>query len=96
LDSHTVKTVNRKGVEKKVTAESFVLATGGRPRYPDIPGAREFGITSDDLFRDRFYKTPFWPKPFRINGHCQILGKFAPENNICIFYLSIMDSNLVF
>ena len=23
---------------------------GGRPRYPDIPGAKEFGITSDDLF----------------------------------------------
>lgn len=22
----------------------------GRPRYPDIPGAREFGISSDDLF----------------------------------------------
>lgn len=22
---------------------------GGRPRYPDIPGA-EYGITSDDLF----------------------------------------------
>ena len=24
--------------------------SGGRPRYPDIPGAREYGITSDDLF----------------------------------------------
>ena len=27
-----------------------MVAVGGRPRYPDIPGAREFGITSDDLF----------------------------------------------
>lgn len=27
-----------------------VLSPPGRPRYPDIPGAREFGITSDDLF----------------------------------------------
>lgn len=26
------------------------LVAGGRPRYPDIPGAKEFGITSDDLF----------------------------------------------
>jgi hypothetical protein len=26
------------------------LATGGRPRYPDIPGAKEYGITSDDIF----------------------------------------------
>jgi len=33
-----------------VTAASFILATGGRPKYPDIPGAREFGLTSDDLF----------------------------------------------
>ncbi len=33
-----------------MTAGSFILATGGRPKYPDIPGAREFGITSDDLF----------------------------------------------
>ena len=34
----------------KVTAETFVLATGGRPKYPEIPGAQEFGITSDDIF----------------------------------------------
>jgi thioredoxin reductase (NADPH) len=27
-----------------------VLAVGGRPRYPDIPGAKEYAITSDDLF----------------------------------------------
>ena len=50
LDLHTVKTVNKKKVEKKVTAETFVLATGGRPKYPEIPGAQEFGITSDDIF----------------------------------------------
>ena len=49
-DSHTVKTVNKGGTEKTVTASTFILATGGRPKYPDIPGAREFGITSDDLF----------------------------------------------
>lgn len=26
------------------------MATGGRPKYPDIPGDKEFGITSDDFF----------------------------------------------
>ena len=31
-------------------AAKFILATGGRPIYPDIPGAKEFGITSDDIF----------------------------------------------
>jgi thioredoxin reductase (NADPH) len=48
--TNAVKTVNKKGVAKTVTAEKFILATGGRPKYPDIPGAREFGITSDDIF----------------------------------------------
>lgn len=50
VDTHTLKTVNKKGVEKNVTAQNFIICTGGRPRYPDIPGAKEFGITSDDIF----------------------------------------------
>ena len=33
-----------------MTAENIVIAVGGRPSYPEIPGAREFGITSDDIF----------------------------------------------
>merc|ERR1712117_335931 len=45
----TLRTVNKKGKEKTVTAQQFILASGGRPKYPDIPGA-EFGISSDDLF----------------------------------------------
>jgi len=48
-DANTIKTTNKKGKEKIVTAKDFILATGGRPRYPDIPGA-EFGISSDDIF----------------------------------------------
>jgi len=47
---NTIKAVNKKGEEKTVTAAKFILATGGRPIYPDIPGAKEFGITSDDIF----------------------------------------------
>lgn len=27
-----------------------MIASGGRPRYPDIPGAKEYCITSDDIF----------------------------------------------
>lgn len=42
--------VDKKGKVTEVTARNFVVAVGGRPRYPDIPGAKEFGITSDDLF----------------------------------------------
>jgi len=48
-DANTIKTTNKKGKEKIVTAKDFILATGGRPRYPDIPGA-ELGISSDDIF----------------------------------------------
>ena len=33
-----------------MTADKIIVAVGGRPSYPDIPGAREFGITSDDVF----------------------------------------------
>ena len=49
VDGNTLKTVNKKGKERTVTAGQFILATGGRPNYPDIPGV-EHGISSDDLF----------------------------------------------
>ena len=44
------QTVDKKGKEKTITSRYIVLATGGRPRLPDIPGARELGISSDDVF----------------------------------------------
>merc|ERR1719393_435708 len=40
-DEKTVVCVDKKGKETTVTADNFVIAVGGRPRYPDIPGARE-------------------------------------------------------
>jgi thioredoxin/glutathione reductase (selenoprotein) len=49
-DAHTVEAVDKKGKVTTLTADAFLVATGGRPRYPDIPGAKEFGITSDDIF----------------------------------------------
>ena len=33
-----------------MTADKIVIAVGGRPSYPGIPGDKEFGITSDDIF----------------------------------------------
>ncbi|KAM7536134.1 hypothetical protein Aperf_G00000091369 [Anoplocephala perfoliata] len=50
LDEHTIKTTNKQGIIKNITANTIVIATGERPRYPSIPGAKEYGITSDDLF----------------------------------------------
>lgn len=49
VDSHTLS-AKLKGGDRTITAQTFVIAVGGRPRYPDIPGAVEYGITSDDLF----------------------------------------------
>ncbi|XP_012277878.1 thioredoxin reductase 1, mitochondrial isoform X2 [Orussus abietinus] len=49
-DPHTVIGVLKSGEEKVLTAENILIAVGGRPKYPDIPGAVEYGITSDDIF----------------------------------------------
>uniref|UniRef100_A0A1A9WL68 thioredoxin-disulfide reductase (NADPH) n=1 Tax=Glossina brevipalpis TaxID=37001 RepID=A0A1A9WL68_9MUSC len=48
-DPHTILVKMKNSTERTVSARNIVIAVGGRPRYPDIPGA-ELGITSDDLF----------------------------------------------
>ena len=49
VDEHTLMLDNGKE-KKQVTADKIIVAVGGRPSYPGIPGDKEFGITSDDLF----------------------------------------------
>ncbi|PBC30714.1 thioredoxin reductase 1, mitochondrial isoform X2 [Apis cerana] len=49
-DQHTILGKLKNGEEKEFTAQNILIAVGGRPRYPDIPGALEYGITSDDIF----------------------------------------------
>jgi glutathione reductase (NADPH) len=44
VDAHTIDVDGR-----RIEAERIVIATGGRPAVPDIPGA-EHGITSDGFF----------------------------------------------
>ncbi|KAK6644320.1 hypothetical protein RUM43_000587 [Polyplax serrata] len=50
VDPHRVKLTNKKGDVSELSAKEFIIAVGGRPAYPDVPGAREYCITSDDLF----------------------------------------------
>ncbi|KAM9325543.1 thioredoxin reductase 3 [Gastrophryne carolinensis] len=50
VEAHKIKATNKKGKESFFTAEKFVVATGERPRYLNIPGDKEYCITSDDLF----------------------------------------------
>nr|XP_034188785.1 thioredoxin reductase 1, mitochondrial isoform X2 [Osmia lignaria] len=49
-DAHTISGKTKTGEEKLFTAKNILIAVGGRPKYPDIPGAVEYGITSDDIF----------------------------------------------
>lgn len=49
-DAHNVVAVLKNKTERVLNAKFVVIACGGRPRYPDIPGATEFGISSDDVF----------------------------------------------
>jgi glutathione reductase (NADPH) len=44
VDAHTVEAGG-----EQFTADHIVIASGGRPQIPDVPGA-ELGITSDDVF----------------------------------------------
>ncbi len=55
-DTHTLSLDNGKGGVETVTADRIVIAVGGRPSYAGIPGDKEFGITSDDIFSLK--KTP--------------------------------------
>ncbi|XP_055503925.1 thioredoxin reductase 1, cytoplasmic-like [Leucoraja erinacea] len=50
VEPHKVKATNRKGTASFHTADKFIIATGERPRYLNIPGDKEYCITSDDLF----------------------------------------------
>jgi len=49
-DAHSVVAVLKNKTERVLNAKFVVIACGGRPKYPDIPGATEYGISSDDIF----------------------------------------------
>uniref|UniRef100_A0A915JIK2 thioredoxin-disulfide reductase (NADPH) n=1 Tax=Romanomermis culicivorax TaxID=13658 RepID=A0A915JIK2_ROMCU len=49
VDKNTILVRQKNGKERTISAEHILIATGGRPRYPEIPGS-EFGISSDDVF----------------------------------------------
>lgn len=43
--SHELTVKNKKGKLEKITADRFLIATGLRPRFPDVPGAQECCIS---------------------------------------------------
>lgn len=54
IDTHSVEVTDSDGNKKVLKAKNIIIATGGRPVYPDFPGANHC-ITSDDIF---FVKEP--------------------------------------
>ncbi|XP_054718869.1 thioredoxin reductase 2, mitochondrial-like [Uloborus diversus] len=50
ITRNEVEILHKTGKKENFSAENIVIAVGGRPKYPDIPGALEYGITSDDVF----------------------------------------------
>jgi glutathione reductase (NADPH) len=72
LDPHTVKLVKE---GRTVTAERILIATGGHPFIPDIPG-RELAITSNEAFH-----LEALPEKIVIVGGGYIAAEFA-----CIFH----------
>jgi glutathione reductase (NADPH) len=59
------------GAGRDLTAKYLLVATGGRPYFPDIPGA-EFGISSNEAF-----DLPKLPKSILIEGGGYIAVEFA-------------------
>jgi glutathione reductase (NADPH) len=66
LDPHTIE-IN----DRKITADKILIAVGGRPSKPDLPGM-EYGITSNEMFH---LKTQ--PKHIAIIGAGYIGTEFA-------------------
>lgn len=69
-DPNTVEMTDKKGNKTEITTDKVIIAVGGRPQLPDIPGALEYGITSDDIFSMK--KAP--GKTLVIGGSCKFLN----------------------
>ena len=84
LDPHTLEIVGEKETHK-VTAAKILIAAGGRPVLPDVPGI-EHGITSEEAFHLQQL-----PKKMVIVGGGYIAVEFA-----CIFHSLGVDVTLIY
>lgn len=50
INNHSIELTDNENKKEIITAENIIIATGGRPKYLDVPGAKEHCITSNDLF----------------------------------------------
>jgi glutathione reductase (NADPH) len=82
IDSHTVEVDGR-----KITAENIVIAVGGHPNKPDLPGI-EYSITSREMFQ-----LPQLPKRLAIVGGGYIGVEFSSMMNAFGVEVTLMDND---
>jgi len=82
VDPHTLELVDQ---DRRITAARILIATGGRPRAPDVPGI-EHAITSEEAFH-----LPRLPKSIVVVGGSYIAVEFA-----CIFHGLGVDTTLAY
>ena len=82
VDAHTVELDGR-----KVTADKILIAVGGHPNKPDVPGI-EHAITSDDMFRLQQL-----PKRLAIIGGGYIGVEFSSMMNALGVQVTLMDTD---
>ena len=70
LDNHTIELTDENG-SRTVTADKILIATGGWPSFPDIPGI-EYAISSNEAF-----DLPELPKRITVVGGGYIAVEFA-------------------
>ena len=44
-DANALECTNKKGEKKQITADTFVVAVGGRPKYMGLPNEQDLCIT---------------------------------------------------
>ena len=76
LDDHTLA-IEQRGETHRLTARSFIIATGSNPRLPDIEGLQEVGF----VWADGLFDKPSLPKSLVFIGggpvSCEMAQTFA-------------------
>lgn len=81
VDPWTVEIKHEDGETQRLTTRSIVIATGGRPFIPDLPGLDDVGYVTSDTLWDEFAQMDNIPKRMIILGGgpigCELSQAFA-------------------
>ncbi len=81
IDPWTVEVALNAGGTRRITTRSIVIAAGGKPQVPNLPGLSEVGYVTSDTLWDKFAKLDEAPKRLIILGGgpigCELAQSFA-------------------